>query len=231
VGVVGLGAVANLPAPESGWNVLWLVPPMGLSSAYEPALPSETLPTSNGADESSESLLLRGHLIRKVADFCAPLDAFAAQQLVGAQKNTSAFRVAVPPLFDAVAALEWLEQSHLPRAHPTSAKRALLYRRFFASPTFGLWRLHRQAEDGASLVATQLAAIRALPTTVAKLGELELVDVIIRASDTARMAGEGPVREALEIEVSRMRASLPIDLQQSLPAAILGTYSPMCAMP
>lgn len=65
-----------------------------------------------------------------------------------------------------------------------------------------------------------------LATVVAKLGELELVDVIIRASDAARAAGSGQVRAALEEEIARMRTALPIDLQQSLPAAILGTYSP-----
>lgn len=164
VGVVGAGAVASLPAPDAGWHVLWLVPPLGLSSAYAPALPSDPVPIVNDADESSESLLLRGHLIRKVADFCAPLDAFAAQQLVPAQKSTTAFRIGQPTLFDGVAALEWLEQTHLPRSHPLAAKRILLYRRFFGSPTFGLWRLNKQMEDGAALASTQLAAIRGLPT-------------------------------------------------------------------
>lgn len=229
VGVVGSEAMSRLPSPPHGWNVLWLTEPLGLSSAYAPALPSEAPPAA-GFDESSDALVLRSHLFRLVADFCAPLDAFAALQLAAAQRATTAFRVTPVPLFDGNAALDWLEQTHLPRTHPVAARRLTLYRRFFASPTFGLWRLNRLVEDGAALLTAQLAAIKGLPALVAKLGELELVDVIIRANEAARAAGPGPVRAALDAEVSKMRAALPIDLQQSLPATLLGTYSPTYAL-
>lgn len=225
VGVVGTAAVSRLPVPEGGWHVVWLVEPKGLSSSYSPALASEPPPAS-GFDESSDALILRSQVMRLVVEFFAPLDSYAAQLLAAAVKATTAFRAAPPPFFDSTAALAWLEETHLPRTNPQAAKRLLLYRRFFSSPTFGLWRLSKQVEAAPDLIAAQLAAIKALPTTVQKLGELELVDVIIRASEAARLAGDGTVRTALEAEVERMRAALPIDLQQSMPGAIMSGFTP-----